>query len=368
MSVDRSQPKRTKLLAWVMNLAGVAIFAFILYLGGAEVWRQIFQANPLYLAAFLAVLLAWNLVATYRWYLIAGAVTQGHPGSSFPQYFTYHMIGMLTGQILPIGVGLIGGRAVALTLAGKVPLSRSALSVVLDKFFDVVLAALLAVPAALYLVDWITLPMTVVLVAIVVLLGLVLVGWQYETTMRWLARLAARLARPLTRLPVIGRRLIARLPQQLDRLSTETFVTNRLAVRLFLLTVVMYSLLSLRLVLIALAVHLGVPWYLLALGVGITQLTLIFSFTPGSFGVLEGGWWAVFRLGGQTMDVYSLFVIARRALVLIGTLACALLGFAWIRESPARLFRAVLSASRDTVPQPEPDSTPEAPAPMTREP
>jgi uncharacterized protein (TIRG00374 family) len=346
MSADRSQAKRTRLLAWLINLAGVAVFAFILYQGGWRVWQQIFRSEPLFLLGALTATLAWNLVAAYRWYLISKAVTEGHPGPSYPHYYTYHMIGMLTGQILPIGVGLLAGRPVALSLSGEVSLRRATLSVVLDKFFDLVLAALLAVPTALYLVDWIDLPTAAGAIVAAIVLGFLLIGWQYENTMRWLARLAARLARPFTRLPIVGRRLISRLPQQLERLSTETFVTNRRAVRLFLLTLVLYSLLALRLVFIALAVRLDVPWYLLAMGVGITQLTLIFSFTPGSLGILEGGWWAVFRLGGQPLDVYNLFVIARRALVLAFTPICALIGFAWIRESPARLFRAVLSASR----------------------
>lgn len=349
MSADRGQPNRNRLLAWLINLAGVAVFAFILVRGGWDVWRQIFRADPRYLLGALGATLAWNLVAACRWYLIMRAVSRGNPGPSLPHYYTYHMIGMLTGQVLPIGVGLLGGRPVALSLSGQVPLRRAALSVVLDKFFDLVLAVLLAVPTALYLVDWISLPTAATLMAALVALGLFLAGWQYESTVRWLARLASRLARPLTRLPVVGRRLISRLPQQLERVASGTLITNGHAVQLFLLTLVLYSLLALRLVLIALAVRLEVPWYLLAMGVGITQLTLIFSFTPGSLGVLEGGWWAVFQLGGQSPDVYSLFVIARRALVLVFTVVCGLLGLAWIRESPARLFRAVLSASRETV-------------------
>ena len=356
MSAARSQSKRNKILAWTINLAGVAAFALILFLGGVQVWQQIFRADPLYLLAALTATLAWNLVATARWYLICDAVTEGQPGAPFSHYYAYHMIGMLTGQILPIGVGMVGGRAVALSLSGYVSPRRAALSVVLDKFFDVILAILLAVPAALYLVDWIGLPQAAQLIVVVVVLGLVLVGWQYEGTMRWLARVAARLARPLTRLPVVGKRLISRLPQQLERLSSETFVTNRRAMLLFLLTLALYSLLALRLVLIARAVQLSVPWTLLALGVSITQLTLIFSFTPGSLGVLEGGWWAVFHLGDQTFSVYNLFVIARRALVLVFTLICSLLGFVWIRQSPARLFRAVLTASQSA---PEPEAGPE---------
>jgi hypothetical protein len=47
-----------------------------------------------------------------------------------------------------------------------------------------------------------------------------------------------------------------------------------------------------------------------------------------------------------TQDQFYFFVIGRRAYVLVFTLIGTLLAFAWIRESPARLFRDVLSASR----------------------
>jgi uncharacterized membrane protein YbhN (UPF0104 family) len=145
---------------------------------------------------------------------------------------------------------------------------------------------------------------------------------------------------------VIGRRLIRRLPQQLDRLSSETFLRSRPAFQAFLLTVVMYGLLSARLFFIAQALRLDIPWYLLAMGVSVTQLALVFSVTPGSLGFLEAGWAAVLGLAGLTQGQFLTFVIGRRAYVLIFTLLGTLLAFAWIRESPARLFRAVLVASR----------------------
>jgi uncharacterized membrane protein YbhN (UPF0104 family) len=156
----------------------------------------------------------------------------------------------------------------------------------------------------------------------------------------------SRLARPLVRVPVVGRRLVRRLPGQLERLTNETFLHNRLAVQAFLMTVLMYSLLGVRLVFIAQALRLEIPWYLLVMGVSVTQLALVFSVTPGSLGFLEGGWWAVLSLAGLTLDQFYAFVIGRRAFVLAFTAIGTLLAFAWIRESPARLFRAVLVASR----------------------
>jgi uncharacterized protein (TIRG00374 family) len=345
MSVERSQKKRNRMLAWGINLAGILAFALILYLGGVEAWWQIVRSDLRYVLAGLAATLVWNLIAAYRWYLIADAVTEGNPGPGYRYYFTYHMIGMTTGQVVPISVGMLGARPAALSLSGKVPLRRAVLSVVLDKFFDLMVATMLLVPVACFLVDWISLPVTFGLIGVILIAAAVLIGWQYERMMHRLARIALSLSRLLVLVPFVGRRLMSRLPQQLERLANETFVTNQRAVRLFGLTLVLYTLLAARMVLVVLAMRLDVPWYLLAMGVAVTQVTLVFSFTPGSLGILEAGWAAVFGLGGQ-MGVYTLFVIGRRAFVLIYTLICTLLAFAWIRESPARLFRDLLSASR----------------------
>jgi len=96
--------------------------------------------------------------------------------------------------------------------------------------------------------------------------------------------------------------------------------------------------------LVALALRLAVPWYLLLMGVAVTQFTLIFSVTPGRWGFWRGAgplcsasaakWTCIpcsLSAAGVCADLYS---------------ALCLLAFAWIRESPARLFRSVLSASR----------------------
>lgn len=342
---EQAKKKRNRILSWLINLGGVLAFALILYFGGVETWQQIVTGDWGYLLAALAVALLWNLVAAYRWQLIAERVA-GRAICPFRYFFTYHMLGMFTGQIVPITVGMLGGRPVALSLSQEVSLKRSALSVLLDKLFDLILALLLVGPVALYLVGWIERLLAFALMGGVVLLGALLIAWQYERGVRLAGQLGSRLAQPLTRLPVIGQRLIRRLPQQLDRLTTETFLDNRSALHAFLLTLVMYSLLSVRLFFITEAVHLGIPWYLLMMGIAVTQLALVFSVTPGSLGFLEAGWAAVMALAGLTNEQFYTYVIARRAYVLVFTLIGTLLAFAWIRQSPARLFRAVLSASR----------------------
>ncbi len=345
MSSNQAGQKRNRILSWAINLAGVLVLLFILWLGGVEAWQQIVQGDWRYVLAALGVTLLWNLVAAFRWSLIANRIA-GAKICSYRYYFTYQMLGMLTGQVVPITIGMLGARPVALSLSQQVPLGRSALSVFMDKLFDLFLALLLVIPVALFLAGWIERPLAFGIMGCVVVVAALLVGWQYEQAIRFFGKLGTRFAKPLARVPVIGRRLVRRLPGQLDRLSSETFVENRVALQAFLLTLVMYGLLSARLFFIAQALRLDIPWHLMAMGIAVTQLALVFSVTPGSLGFLEGGWAAVLGLAGLTLDQFTTFVIGRRAFVLVFTLIGTLLAFAWIRESPAHLFRAVMDASR----------------------
>lgn len=347
---DKSGPinkqKRNKILSWVINLAGISIFALILYVGGVEAWEVILGSDWRYVLAAFAATLLWNLVATYRWALIANEVVDFAEPCPYRYYFTYQMIGMLTGQVLPITVGMLGGRPVALSLSQGVSLKRSALSVFLDKLFDLILAVLLVVPVALFLVDWISRYVAFGLMSSIAITGAFLLGWQYGASLRFIGKVGTRLAKPLARVPVIGQKFARRLPQQLDQVTNKTTLPNRVAVQAFLLTIVMYGLLSARLIFVSEALRLNIPWYLLAMGVCVTQLALVFSVTPGSLGFLEGGWAAVLGLAGLSLTQFTYFVIGRRAFLLVFTLIITLIAFVWIRQSPAHLFGTVLTASR----------------------
>lgn len=338
--------KRKRIVAWAINLAGVLSFALILYLGGLRAWDQILKSDWRLMLAALAVTLVWNLVATYRWALIADRVIEFPSPCPFRYYFTYHMLGMLLGQVAPITLGMLGVRPVALSLSRGVPLTRSALSVFLDKFFDLLLALLLVLPTAFFLVGWISLSASLAIMAGIVVVATLFLAWRYEWAVQKLGRLGTRLVPSLSHLPLVGKRLVRRLPAQLDRLSQLSVGANGLATRAFLLTLVMYALLAARLIFMAEAFRLSIPWYLLAMSVCVTQLTLVFSITPGSLGFLEGGWAAVFSLGGVPLEEFTVFVIGRRFYFLIFTALMTVSAFVWIRESPARLFRAVLTASR----------------------
>lgn len=345
MTAEVGAKKRNHSLDWFFNLLGIAIFGLILYLGGANAWEQMVNGDWRYAAGALGVTVMWNLLGAFRWALITRHLLGEAGKLPFRFYFTYHMMGMFLGQVVPITVGMLGGRPVALSLSQKVSLKRCAVAVLLDKLFDLFLALLFVGPVALHLVGWLEMTPALVLMGGAVVLGAIIVAWQYEQAVSLASRTGSRLARLVARVP-LGRRLVRRVPEQLDRLAEEQVLPNRAALASFLITVGMYALLSARTFLMSETMHLGIPWTLLMMGVSVTQLALIFSVTPGSLGFLEGGWAAVLSLAGLSHEQFLAFVIGRRVYVLVFTALTTLLAFAWIRESPARLFRAVLTTAR----------------------
>jgi len=220
------------------------------------------------------------------------------------------------------------------------------LSVFLDKAFDLLLAVVFVGPVLVYLLGWISLSQGLGFMAAMAIAGAIALGWQYERAMALFGRAGSRLARFLVFLPVIGPKLARRLPGQFDRLTEGSYVSNRLALQAYVLTVVLYGLLAVRLFFFSQALQLEIPWYLFVMGACVAQLALIFSVTPGSLGFLEGGWAAVLGMAGLSGEQILYFVISRRAFVLVFTLVGTLLTFFWIRESPAQLFREVIIASR----------------------
>jgi uncharacterized protein (TIRG00374 family) len=346
MTTDGRKERRSNVLSWLINLSGLLIFGLILYLGGVEAWQRMLQADWRYVVAAFLATLAWNLLAAYRWSLIAEGIVADPEKCSFRYFFTYQMIGMLTGQILPVTVGMLGGRPVALSLSRGVSLKRAMLSVFLDKAFDLLLAVVFVGPVLVYLIGWINLSQALGLMVVMAVAGAITLGWQYETAIALFGRTASRLARFLVFLPVLGQKLARRLPGQIDRLTEGSYVSNRLALKAFFLTATLYGLLSARLFFISQALQLDIPWYLFVMGACVAQLALVFSVTPGSLGFLEGGWAAVLGMAGLSGEQILYFVISRRAFVLVFTLIGTLLAFGWIRESPAQLFRDVIVASR----------------------
>ena len=85
MDAQQAKQRRNRILSWIINLAGLLVFGLILYLGGVQAWQQILEGDWRYVLAALAATVLWNLVAAYRWSLIANEVA-GRKICRFPYF------------------------------------------------------------------------------------------------------------------------------------------------------------------------------------------------------------------------------------------------------------------------------------------
>jgi uncharacterized protein (TIRG00374 family) len=102
-------------------------------------------------------------------------------------------------------------------------------------------------------------------------------------------------------------------------------------------TLTRYLLVIARLHLLILALGLSIPLSVLLPGIIVAQASLIFAFTPGALGILEGGWYMVLSAVGVPQIDRSTFLIGQRVFWFIFTSGIFLVvylasGARWLKE------------------------------------
>lgn len=90
------------------------------------------------------------------------------------------------------------------------------------------------------------------------------------------------------------------------------------------LTLGRYLAMAARACLVAVALDLSVPFWLIFLAVGLVRFTLLFAVAPGRLGVLEVGWYGVLALGGVGSATIIPFLIGLRVYSLVFNAVLAL--------------------------------------------
>jgi uncharacterized protein (TIRG00374 family) len=305
--------KRWLRLAW--QLASLALFGLVLYLGGPEAWEQVQRGDTGNLLISLLLLGLASMLSATRLQLVAHAIA-GRRLASWPQFYHLNMTTRALGLIVPRSLSTVGGKSVALRATG-VSLKRSVWIVLVDNAFDLGLLGLLAIPALLFLRQrsevWVFVALTLGLI-------LVLAGGLWWTTAT--GRLHA-LVQTVARIPRLASILRLEPESTADLLLPASTTLSALA-----LSVLLNSLIAICFYFIAHALRLTYPWFIFAAGFPITQLSLVLAVTPGGLGLFDAGWYGVLRLGGVSHQDALTFVIAQRACIFVFVLVWAGVGIA----------------------------------------
>ena len=263
-----------------------------------------------------------------RWAVVAKALSH-QPIPARHKFFLFFVLNRLLGFLIPKDLADIGGRSLALTRHG-VPATASVGSVVLDRLFDVALACQLLPFALLYLSGVTSAVQSLGLMAfslILVLTAFVTAGGRISEWMLTIVNRAAGFPR-LARL----KEIVALKDLSLTRLSVALFL------RAYLLTVAKHSFSFLRLCSFSAALQEQIPFSIILVVMPVIQLAYMIAITPGSLGIVEGGWVAVLLASGITADNVGGFVLAQRLLPMLyfAILAIPLIILRPWRRAPSR--------------------------------
>ena len=307
----------------ILSIVGILIFLAILYYGGVDALRQVARVNPLYLVcAFVTTGLA-ALVTSVRWGLIVDAL-EGRRAATPLHYFYYVMMGKISSTFVSQYVGDYGVRPLALKASSNTSMGRALYSVLLDRFFDLILSLLFLIPGLLYLGGFAS-PQMLAL-SIVLLVGgyWALIARNHRAVSRLLGAAAAVANRVSSKTPVL-KGALGRVGPTLEgaRAGFEQVGQKCITVA-NVLTLCRYVMMALRAYFLALALGLSIPFGLVFVAVGLVRFTLLLAVAPGRLGVLEVGWYGILALGGVEGSAIIPLVIALRVYGLVFNAVLAL--------------------------------------------
>lgn len=252
-------------------LVGLLILGALLYrFDPGEIIQNIRSASPRYLAAGILVYALTFLVLTARWRMILSGMGERLPIAAAYQAFAG---GVLLSDFTPARIGDLSR---PLMVKDRIDLNRGVISVVIDRYADILTIGLLGTFGLLIYSDLFSFHLVFVI--------LLLLAALLSASLLWLKRLY--LIKGMERLGW------NRLTQAVHDLDAAASALDRLWVLIaksVLMTIFAWPLHALRLVLIAKSVGFDVPLHVLFfLQPLVTALTLI-PITISGLGLVEGG-------------------------------------------------------------------------------
>jgi len=291
---------------------GLLILGIIIYFGGSRAIELALTPHLGYLFACLLANFAVFSVSAFRWGYTTNQLV-GKKITTYPRYFSYFVSSRFFGQY----ISQVGGDFVVkpglLKQINGIPLKSGLSSIVVEKLFDLSLIGILVIPSLLFLFNIINESLALVIILIVTLLFISLLSYRSSMIIKLLIQLYGFGLRTLSKISILNRLVKDKALSGNPSIDNYHVISKKILLTIFMLTLLRFLLLILRLYLLNESLGLGIPVALFIAGIPIAQLALALALTPGSLGFLEGGWYAVLTLGGIGEIERSAFLIGQRA-------------------------------------------------------
>jgi len=309
--LDKRPPVRVRWKKALGYFVGLAVIAILVYVGGPKAIQATIQPKIGYLLLCFLAYLLMLFTSSLRWGYIVDSVV-GERVCSYWSYFSFFLSGRFFGQYVSRAGGDFLLRPGLLSRVNGVALSKGISASLLDKSFDLAIITLLIVPSGLYLAG-IT-PGYVSFAAAAVLLGYMSYLLLCKTSMliALLQSILRRTHSVVGGLPLLRRVATESRLRNIGNLDNLELLESKSLLAILVMTWVRYLLVISRLYLLVRALDLSIPFSVLLPGIVVAQASLIFAFTPGALGILEGGWYVVLGATGVPQIERSAFLIGQR--------------------------------------------------------
>lgn len=299
--------RRNKTWLYILQfIAGIVLYAGLLYLADlGEISELLFEVKFGYLIPAFILTFLLTFVISLRWKAItdhlAGTIVFGHI-----QSFLYLLFSRTVGFVLPKDLSDVASRIFILNKRHKLSFYLSANSIVIDRFFDLIVSLIFLIPSFLFVFGRINLQVAVALLALLITasglllaadrgLGLRLLSSAYN----WMSKAVAKILRRRTR--------------QVAPASVPT----RVMLTALLSTIVKQVAIGLRAYYFGMAIGIDLSWWLCIGIASISQMSYLVSITPDGLGIVDATWFGLFLYLGLSQDSIALFLLEQRILVIV---------------------------------------------------
>jgi uncharacterized protein (TIRG00374 family) len=319
----------SKVKVW-RNVTGYLIGLFALsiigYFGGKQALKTTFEPRiDFLLVHILATILAWTTSAV-RWGHIVNTL-EGKKVCSFYHYFVF----LVTGRFFGLYISRAGGdlllRPGLLNRVSGVTLKKSFYSTFLEKFLDSIFLFIFIIPSSIFLLNMTSIYGAIGISGLLLLILFYLLVMKKEATFRIQKRIVLFTLSTIKKVPFLNKLSLVNNPRNVNNLESLALINKRTISIILLLTCIRYIFLISRLYFLVLALGLSIPLSIVIFGLPVVQFGLLFGFTPGGLGVLEGGWYAVFALTGIAQEDRLAFLLAQRIYLILLTTAVFLINY-----------------------------------------
>lgn len=304
-------PDRARLKQFVLLFIGLAGLAGVIFLGGFASLQKLSHPDYAWLVAAIFGVGVMVYAFSLRWGMIVNSLT-GYKVTDGITYFFYALSSLTFASFTPHVVGAVVGKAVALHKIEKISLKKSSVSVLFDKFFDGILMLLLTWPFFLLVFKWVTVAQVACICLAELCLAALLLIFGYSQWVRLLQACLVLSKKWLGWVPFVGKRWQQGPVYDLQAIS---ILEKKVVLRAYCLTIIGLVLLTLRGWFAAMAFGLDMITPLdVFIGIGLVQLSVFLSCTPGSLGFSDGAWFIAFSAAGVSSEFITVYIVASRVI------------------------------------------------------